>query len=570
VDAIAHDDVPVFTVHGKPSIEDAADAIAAFAADHAAAVPCSREQARAIAKAMVHRPRGAPAVVRGGPADAAAPGERLRTAREVLGLSQTDLAQLAGMSNSMISYVEAGRRPLRRPVAVVLAEALTLAGAAADVEWILHGSQAQSSQRIADLLALAEYALVRGDLTDAEQRVEQIASADLGRPLVREEHERTAAVRAAILLHRGRTREAVDLLAPIVRRAVAEPSSPRLVTLGASYVQGLLELSRGAGRLDLAGAAALAGEDVLAVTTPDPTWWHLATTTLEAHIELGQVHQAVSLGETWLATVVRDSDRRHAAGLAWHLADLYASLGNTESALVTITMARDWHDDAASPQLAARVRLAHAQILLRAHPDRVETAIAELEACQPDLWRLADASAQRDWTYCRARADVIHGELPHALDRLAPLLHDPAATDPVLVLAQLMAGDIHYELDRRDAARHSYDEAARLLHTAPKSRDTAQRWSDLADRLRQLGATEAASDALRMALESLDLPSGPLLPPYQADQPARAGRGLHPATRDPRSSPTDAVRQHRDPANPTAVAGAPAHMPAHPGRNVTA
>ncbi|MFC2074675.1 helix-turn-helix domain-containing protein [Bdellovibrionota bacterium] len=52
------------------------------------------------------------------------PGEMVRTLREMLGLSQSELADLCGMTQSNISAIETGARQIGRERALVLARAL--------------------------------------------------------------------------------------------------------------------------------------------------------------------------------------------------------------------------------------------------------------------------------------------------------------------------------------------------------------------------------------------------------------------------------------------------------------
>lgn len=52
------------------------------------------------------------------------PGEMLKTLRELQELSQSELADLAGMSQSNISALESGSRKIGRERALVLAKAL--------------------------------------------------------------------------------------------------------------------------------------------------------------------------------------------------------------------------------------------------------------------------------------------------------------------------------------------------------------------------------------------------------------------------------------------------------------
>ncbi len=52
------------------------------------------------------------------------PGEMLRTLRELQGLSQVDLAQLSGISQSNLSAMETDARQIGRDRALVLAKAL--------------------------------------------------------------------------------------------------------------------------------------------------------------------------------------------------------------------------------------------------------------------------------------------------------------------------------------------------------------------------------------------------------------------------------------------------------------
>lgn len=55
---------------------------------------------------------------------AVSPGEALKMLRELQGLSQSDLANLTGITQSNISAIENGARQLGRERAIVLAKAL--------------------------------------------------------------------------------------------------------------------------------------------------------------------------------------------------------------------------------------------------------------------------------------------------------------------------------------------------------------------------------------------------------------------------------------------------------------
>jgi transcriptional regulator with XRE-family HTH domain len=444
-------------------------------------------------------------------------GERIRAARTARGMSQSELADAIGLSNSYLSHIEAGRRPVSRAVRSRIAAALDV-----DVEQIEDGIPPDRNEQLALKLGFAEMALRNGHHSLALEEFESALETARGLPFDRFVDEALWG-RARALEATGDLEGAVEGYESLVVRADLSPAVPR-----SSVAMALVRAYSECGDL---GRAIDVGEQALSSTTgqdgPPPDVGaevELLSTLAGCYLERGDLTRAQLLIRRALEQAERDGSPRARAAAAWNAAVIAESRRDLRAARVHADRALALYEEIDHARAVALMRVVSAGLLLREAEPQPDRARDLLERAMRDL---AEVGTQLDLGYAeteRARSHLLCGDPAQAqlvaeaafaalsggdrLQRGRVLL--------VLAQAQRMSGD-------QPAALHTLQQAAEQLHAAGASRQAALAWRELGEAYAALGHAQEAIDSLRRAS---DLAGAPYLPVEPAGSRPDSAREL--------------------------------------------
>jgi transcriptional regulator with XRE-family HTH domain len=469
-------------------------------------IQCTPRQARELHDRLAREPA----------ADGETLGSRLAAARTARGLTRMELARIAGCSESYLSYLEGDARSPSDTLLAALADAVRREPA-----WLRTGEESAETRRIAQTLRRAWRAFRAADWAEVDRQVDQLLDASPHhrpdrpprRPLRRDELDEALLLRGRSLSATGRDEQAIEVLAPLVRRVLAGESDVPPVLLGQGYVRALINAADG--NQQALAEAALAGQQLLNSSADERNddWWRLAATLMGINDKVSLAGLGVAQGEWWLSQLGTDGEGRHpsgAAALYWNLSLLDVQLGRRDEALSKMARAVDLNDAVRYPVDGARVRLAQAFVLL-AVPSRASEAVAVLESCREEIDSHGHPVDRQHWTLLRAAAELATGA-PAIARRLAGCLDEEATEPQVRLQATLLVGDTYLAEGRRDEATAVFERAREMLSASAASPSWAHLWRDLGDRWTQVGSAPAAADAYRHALNLMHI--GPSLPPH--------------------------------------------------------
>jgi len=463
---------------------------------------CTPAQARDVRQAL-DVVQGRPGAERVRPPSV---GDRLAQARRGRGLTLRELAAAAGCSTSYLSYIEAGERHPRSALLDALAAVV-----GTDPHWLRTGEPPEARRRITASLQAAEEAAGRQDRMRLRHHLDELESVD--GTLQPDEQDRVTFLQVALLVGTGEWVRAHAAALPLMRRAARSTLAVPVLPLGVYFLRAATQQDEW-GRSVLAEATQLVLQ-VLKVSRPaageDTTaWGRLAASAMTAMAGAYGVGMARAQATAWLAELdARDpANRPAAARLLWNLAVYDGFAGRAGEALEKLTCVVRWIDPAEHPLDGSRARLLHAQMLTRAHPDRVREAIDELASVRECLERIGYSTDLPWWTLALAEAELARGETGPALARVRALLDGPPIAPLLQLEAMRMLGDLLAARGEPDAAHREYVAAARKLAaweggSAYAPERIAALWSSLGEGFERLGESDAVVEACRRALSAL-------------------------------------------------------------------
>jgi transcriptional regulator with XRE-family HTH domain len=418
--------------------------------------------------------------------------ERLRALRQQAGLTQVDLAG-GGLSPSYISLLEAGKRTPSPDVVAQLANRL-----GCSVTQLADGQPSEREERLTLEMAYARLAIEHGESADARTRLERL----LADPALAARHRDEA----VLLLGRaydgvGDPAGAVATLQPLYERACEKQTSQPLLEIAVllcycHYSAGDLQraLMLGTDALEVARRQGLGGSD---------DYFRLGATVMGVSFDLGDFVSARVLGQQLAAEAEEAARPAGQAALYWNAAILAEYEGRLGEAVRLCEQALARMGELDNTRDFARLRLAVASILMACDPPEVDQAAALLERCRADLRDLGGKADYAEWSYVRSAILLHRGEGARAEDeaREAVALVQGQST-PEHVKALLALADA---VVARGAAPEAVDllaQAASLLTIAGTGRAIGLIWREIAERLVDLDAHDAAAAAFRAALDN--------------------------------------------------------------------
>lgn len=433
-------------------------------------------------------------------------GDRVRRLRRERGLSQQDLAG-PGVSASYVSLIEAGKRQPTTKAVAWLAQRLGTSTA------VLHGGPGPTDDRLR--LGQAELELANGDA----------AAATAGFAALTTSPDTTISARAAWGLAeaheaRGDLEGAIRAYEELLSNSLGEPKVH-------SFVRAALALSRCYREAGDLGRAADLGERGLETIgryglRDSDLEVNLLCTVAVAYQERGDLVRAKQL----LGRVRRQAEALgtpRARGAAyWNASVLAAEMGETGDAVDLAYRALALFGEGDDSRNIARLRNAHAALLLRHSPGRAAEALALLERAHEAL---QDVGSQVDIAYCETemsraltllgRTDEAQELATTALDRLGPQAPLEAARARQ-ALAYALRADGH-----EAEAAQQYEAAAQALAELGARRQAAAAWAELAEHLRLAGDDQGAWRASGAVMSALGI--APAFPVLRPAAPAAAG-----------------------------------------------
>lgn len=159
-------------------------------------------------------------------------GERIREARSARGVSQADLAAAVGVSNSYLSHIEAGRRPVSEQIRLQVAITLGI-----DPQQLEEGIPSDRKEELRLKLDFAEMALRNGNWDLAETTFSEALVNARTLPLDRFVDEATWGM-ARALEATGRLEPAIEHYEGLLKQATLSGAVPRMTVckIGRAHV----------------------------------------------------------------------------------------------------------------------------------------------------------------------------------------------------------------------------------------------------------------------------------------------------------------------------------------------
>ncbi|MFL6137156.1 MAG: tetratricopeptide repeat protein [Frankiaceae bacterium] len=439
------------------------------------------------------------------PAGPALVGQRIKSLRRRLGLTQAELVAGLPLTGSYVSLIEAGRREPRQRALEMLAERL-----GCTVEFLLTGRGRDGLHELDLELRFAELALRSGD---PQVALERYAAA-----LVQAERggHADAAVEASWGLARARkalgdVEGAIEGLEQLAtgETLMAVSRVAVLTALCHSYnVCGDLDRAIEVGERALAEAERCAGQGAHAPDRDELA--ELASTLAGCYYERGDLTRAHLLVRRVIDDAERANSPRARAAAYWNAGLVADARGDRRAARAHTERALALYAEGDNARAIAALRVNCAWLMLRApEPDRDPAEAARL--LERAIGELTEVGTPTDVACAEtelARCHLLAGDLDEAaavawraLDRLAgaPRL-EAAKARVVLAEVQLAMGAV-------EAAVEAYGAAAADLAQVGASRQAAIVWRELADALVGLGRTDAAMAAYRSAADAAGIPA---------------------------------------------------------------
>ncbi|MGJ7442884.1 helix-turn-helix domain-containing protein [Aquipuribacter sp. MA13-6] len=422
-------------------------------------------------------------------------GERLRAVREDRRISQTELAG-DDLSPSYLSLIESGKRTPSETVLGKLAHRLDVSA-----HFLRYGSAAPE-ERVPELeLEHARHALAVKDLPEAETRARAVI-ATRGAP--RRLHDEALLVLARSQERSGNLESAFATLQPLHTRALTGDAAVAVAETGMLLLQCLSQ----AGDLNQAadtGAAAVAASARLGATGTDEHL-RLAATLVSIHIERGDLLYAQHLAEEMLTDAENLGSRVGQGSLHWNAAIAAEESGHVERALHHARRAVAFLSEGPDTRDYHRLKLLLASLLLMSESSGTDESVELLTAIREPLEKMGSEVDLAYWYRIRASAHLACGE-PEDARAAAEAALSVLGDTPRLegCVARTVLGEALAAAGDHDGAEAEYRRAADTLAMMSATRQAAQAWRDLGDRLLDLGRSVDALKAFQQAFDAVGL-----------------------------------------------------------------
>jgi transcriptional regulator with XRE-family HTH domain len=417
-------------------------------------------------------------------------GERIREARIAHGMSQADLAATVGVSNSYLSHIEAGRRPVSEPIRLQIAAALGVAPIQLE-----DGVPSDQKEELRLKLSFAEMALRNGNWELAKGSFGDALAIARTLPLDRFVDEATWGF-ARALEATGQLEDALEQYEDLLKRPKLSAAVPRMavrVALVRAYNEcGDLARAIDLGEQALADTAASVGEIGSRV--------ELICTLAGCYVERGDLTRASLLIRQASELAEQDGSLRARAAAAWEAAVIADSRHDGVEARLMADRALALYEELDNQRAVGLLRVVAAGLFLRQERPEPEKAEPLLERA---LAELTDSGTDLDLSYLRteqARAQLLAGRAAQASETAeAALAALPDGDRLQRGRMLLLVGHAARAQGKTDDALAAFRAAADYLRQAGAARQAATAWRELGEAYVELGRPDEAIESMRRA-----------------------------------------------------------------------
>lgn len=414
-------------------------------------------------------------------------------------MSQGELAAAIGVSNSYLSHIEAGRRPVSGPIADQVAAALGI-----DVAQLENGVPADQKDELRLKLSFGEMALRNGDWTLALQTFAEASAQARELPLERFIDEATWG-RARALEATGQLEEAIAVYEELRERPHLSPSVAR-TNVCRALVRAYSECGDLGRAIDV-GESALSElhEPVDVVPRVE-----LLCTLAGCYVERGDLTRAGMLTSAAQSMADDEGSLRARASAAWESALVAAERHQDHQARVLADRALALYRELDAQRAIGLLHIVSANVYLRQAVPDPDSALPLLERAVEEL---RSSGTALDVGYARteqARAYLARGEVERAgataAEALAGLPEGERIQRGRMLLIQ---GRAARQLGSNDQALSAFESAAACFELAGASRRSGAAWRELGEAYVELGRPAEAIEAFRKATDAVGLSSAP-------------------------------------------------------------
>lgn len=429
-------------------------------------------------------------------------GGRVRELRQSLGLAQSDLARLSGLSNGYVSLVETGQRHPSPGALAGLARALQTT-----VDYLTDGGLA-GSERAAEAAIAAASVLV--DEGEPERAYAILAGFD---PASVSQVHRLALLRTQGLALdlAGRSSEAIEPFEAALELAFAECDVTAMAEIGMWLVGAYLET----GTLDRAvdvGNRIVARVEEAGATGSDEHL-RLASTVLWALFERGDFLHAGHMANRLTRIAEELGSPRGRGSVYWNAALIAQGRRDDARALDLADRALTALIESGSDRDVARMRMDYGFMLLRTPQPRAAEALEHLSAALEELRRFGSKMEVARCLIEKARAHVLLRDLAAAEDLVTVgMVQLGGVVNLDACEARIVLGDIAMLKGDLITAERRYTWAAERLSMMSAGSRSATVLSALAGRMKAAGDFARAVETYRAALDALRVPSSSPVP----------------------------------------------------------
>jgi transcriptional regulator with XRE-family HTH domain len=442
-------------------------------------------------------------------------GERIRALRSARGMSQADLAGAVGVSNSYLSHIEAGRRPVSPTLLAQVAKAL-----AVDLAQLEGGIPPDAKEELNLRLRFAELSLRSGDWELAQREFSAVLESGRSlplQPLVEEAMWGKARADEAT----GQLERAIEGYEWLIGRST-ESSAVAAAAVFVALIRAYSECGDLSRAIDI-GERAVSALDADEVAAEVGLEVELVSTLAGCYVERGDLTRAQGLITRALNRAEADGSPRARAAAAWNAAIIAEARHDIAAARKQADRALALYSEVDNARAVGLLRVVSAGLRLRQeHPDP-RWAFRELAQA---IQELKEVGTRVDLAYAgteQARAHLLAGEPKRAVEAGRKALDDLSEGDrlqrgrTLIVLGQAAAAQ-----GAEREALTAYREAAELLLAATASRQAAAAWRELGEAYVAQGRANEAIEALRRASDL----AGATYHPVRVALDAAAGQAL--------------------------------------------
>lgn len=428
-------------------------------------------------------------------------GERIKQARVARGVSQAELATAVGVSNSYLSHIEAGRRPVSDTILSQIAAALGI-----DPKRLQDGVPADRKEELRLNLNFAEMALRHGNWELAKTSFEELLEKARAMPLERFVDEAGWGV-ARSLEATGRLELAVAAYEELLGKSSLSAAVPR-IGVAVALVRAYREVGDLGRAIDV-GERELAGDHDATADELGPRV-ELISTLAGCYVERGDLTRAKLLSQQALTLADEAGSMQARAAAAWEAAAVAQSNNDVVAARHHADRALALYEELDSQRAVAMLRVVSAALYLRQEEPDPDRALPLLHRASDEL---SEVGNDVDLAYVRteqARAELLVGRVDDAHATVTSGLAALSSGDKLQRGRMLLLqGHVARAQGRTEDALATFQDAADQLRQAGAVRQAATAWRELGEAYAELGQPEQAIEAMRQASDLVGLRLAP-------------------------------------------------------------